>query len=90
MKIAPRAKIDDGLLDVVIVKKKISKFKLLKLFPKVFTGEHINDSIIEYYQTKGFNLETRKKMDLNIDGEKIGTTPIQVNMIPKAISIYYD
>src|SRR4030042_578274 len=40
MKIAPQAIMDDGVLDICIVKE-ISKLELLRQFPKVFNGTHI-------------------------------------------------
>ena len=40
MKIAPGARIDDGLLDLVIVRE-VSRATLLNVFPKVYTGHHV-------------------------------------------------
>ena len=51
MKIAPKAKLNDGLMDVVAVKK-TNRLKLLKLFPKIFSGNHVNDSVVKYHQIK--------------------------------------
>src|SRR4030042_3229293 len=41
MKIAPQAIMDDGILDICIVKE-IPKWELLQQFPKVFKGTHIS------------------------------------------------
>ena len=48
---APKAKIDDGLLDVTLLNK-VSRIGLLKAFPKVFTGEHIHLPEVETFTAK--------------------------------------
>ena len=40
MKMAPHAKLNDGLIDLIIVRK-TSRIKLLKLFPKLFIPIHV-------------------------------------------------
>ncbi len=88
MKMAPKAKLDDGLIDVVVVKYGISRFKLLSLLPKLFDGSHIENPIVEYYQVKEFSLIPIKDEILNIDGEILGSTPINVKVKPKAFTVF--
>jgi len=49
MKIAPRAKIDDGQLDICCVDQ-ISRAKLLRLFPTVYFGKHLGIPEVHYFQ----------------------------------------
>lgn len=86
MKMAPMAQISDGLIDLIIVKK-ASRFKLLRMFPKVFSGGHIGDHIVEYRQVREFSVLPMVDHVLNIDGELLGSTPIHVKMLPSAIDI---
>ena len=86
MRIAPRARLDDGKIDLVIVRKS-SKTKLLKLFPKLFSGEHIKSPLVEYRQVEKFSVIPKEDSSLNIDGELIGNTPIDVTMQPKMIEV---
>ena len=86
MRIAPRARLDDGKIDLVIVRKS-SKIKLLKLFPKLFSGEHIKSPLVEYRQVEKFSVIPKEDSSLNIDGELIGDTPIDVTMQPKMIEV---
>lgn len=86
MRIAPRARLDDGKIDLVIVRKS-SKIKLLKLFPKLFSGEHIKSPLVEYRQVEKFSVIPKEDSSLNIDGELIGNTPIDVTMQPKMIEV---
>ena len=86
MKIAPKAKLNDGLIDLVLIKN-ASRIKLLKLMPKLFTGKHINDDIVEYIHISKMKLIPNKNNQLNIDGEIKGETPFKLKVIPDAIEI---
>ena len=88
MKMAPKAKIDDGLVDVVAVRYGASKVHLLNMLPKVFNGAHIGDKFVDYYQCKEFALITDKNDSLNIDGEMIGSTPIYGRVVKGALTIF--
>ena len=69
MKIAPNAKLDDGLIDLVVVKAGITRTRLLQVFPKLFKGTHINEPEVSYYQVRKFSLIPKKDAILNIDGQ---------------------
>ena len=88
MKMAPKAKLDDGLIDLLVVKSGVTRSRLLKVLPKLFDGTHINEPEISYYQTSKFALIPEKDDILNIDGEIMGSTPIRVKMITNAMEIF--
>ena len=87
MKMAPKAKLDDGKIDIIVVKE-ASRLQMLKLFPKVFDGSHIDSDLVDYYQANKFELIPVENDLLDIDGEITGITPIKVEMISKAIEIF--
>jgi len=87
MKMAPKATLDDGKMDIVMIKNNFTKFELLKLFPKLFSGEHIKNNKVIYKQAKSFSLKPVNNEILNIDGEIIGKTPIKIKTIPKCIEL---
>ena len=86
MKIAPKAKLNDGLIDLVLIKD-ASRLKLLILMSKLFSGKHIYDDIVDYVQLSKFELKTHTISQLNIDGEIKGSAPFKLSIIPKAIQI---
>ena len=86
MKMAPFAKLNDGKIDLIIVRK-ASRLKLLKLFPKLFSGEHVKSPLVDYQQVKSFSIVPDEKNGLTIDGELIGVTPVHVEMEPERISV---
>ena len=88
MKMAPKAILDDGLIDLIVVRSGATRKRLLQVLPKLFDGSHINEPEVEYYQTSEFSLIPEKDEILNIDGEIMGSTPIKVKMISNAMEIF--
>lgn len=86
MRIAPRAQLDDSKLDVCIVDG-INKLKLLRLFPTVFSGRHLNLPVVEYFQAERLRLETEIPLDLYADGEYICQTPVEIGVAPRALQV---
>ena len=87
MKVAPKAKIDDGLLDIFIVHK-ISRFELLKVSPKVYTGEHVTHPAVEFIRAKKVTLSSQIHMPAFSDGEPVGFAPVTAQIAPGALKVY--
>ena len=87
MKVAPQAKIDDGLMDIFIVNK-ISRFELLKVFPKVYTGDHVTHPAVEFITAKKITLSTQTQMPAFSDGEPVGSAPVTAQIAPGALKVY--
>jgi diacylglycerol kinase (ATP) len=86
MKMAPRALLDDGLLDVCFVRR-TSKRRLLTFFPTVFFGRHLGLREVEYFQACCLKIETERPMDVYADGEYVCKTPITVKIVPKVLRV---
>ena len=79
MKVAPMAKMDDGLLDVCLVGA-VRPLRLLRLFPTVYSGRHLKVREVEYFQSARLRVETDYPMDVYADGEYVCRTPIEVSV----------
>lgn len=88
-KIAPDAKINDGYLDVVLLKP-ISRWRILNLFPTIYSGRHIEHSEIETHRGKTITLTTSEPMPLMPDGEFIGHTPATITCEAGTIQLLSD
>ncbi len=89
MKMAPKARLDDGLIDLVLVRYgDITRMRLLATLPKLFDGSHIDDPRVEYYQVNEFSLTPKTDEILNIDGELLGSTPIHVKVKSNAVTVF--
>ena len=86
MKIAPRAKMDDGLLDICIVGA-VSPLRLLRLFPRVYSGHHLSMREVEYFQASRVRIETEHPLDVYADGEYVCRTPVEVGLHRAALKI---
>jgi YegS/Rv2252/BmrU family lipid kinase len=78
MAITPKAQISDSVLDICIVKS-MNRFKLLKLLPTVYSGNHLQFSEVDYFKSKTIKIESQKIELLNLDGELSHTTVLSVN-----------
>ena len=85
---APNAKIDDGLLDVTLCSP-LTRRKLLRFFPKVFTGEHILLDEVETFQARSIRIVTDPPKVLTPDGELLGISPVEVECLPQAIEVFW-
>jgi diacylglycerol kinase (ATP) len=82
--IAPKARLDDGLLDVVLLKR-ISRIGLLRLFRAVYDGSHIRHPQVEYLQARSISVTESNPGQLVPDGEIVGKSPARFECLPGAV-----
>ena len=85
-KLAPKADMLDGFLDVLIIKNSAVS-DLANIFINVLTGEHINHPNVIYYKTKSIVIESKEDIPIDIDGEYGGKLSAKFQVIPKALRI---
>jgi diacylglycerol kinase (ATP) len=86
MKIAPCAKMDDGLLDLCVVGA-LDPLKLFCLFPTVYFGKHLQVREVQYSQATRLRLETETPLDVYADGEFVCRTPVEISTYPAALKV---
>ncbi|NNC11025.1 YegS/Rv2252/BmrU family lipid kinase [Planctomonas sp. JC2975] len=86
MRITPDAELDDGLLDLFIVDR-MPKLRLLRVFPKVFRGEHTTLPEVHISRARAVSLEADGVVAY-ADGERIGPLPVEVSVAPGALLVY--
>jgi YegS/Rv2252/BmrU family lipid kinase len=76
----------DGLLDVCIFpgRSLLTKLRHLVL---VVIGRHDNDPEVEYFQVRELHVAARPALQVQLDGEPVGTTPIRVEVVPGALRV---
>jgi diacylglycerol kinase (ATP) len=83
---APRAQLDDGLLDVCIVPA-MSKLELLRWVPAAYRGEHLAHPRIRYFQARKVTLNSPCRLELFADGEFIQELPATIEAVPNALRV---
>jgi diacylglycerol kinase (ATP) len=89
MRVAPDARLDDGLLDVTVVGE-MSKPEFLVNFPKVFKGTHVQHNKVHTF--RGEHVELRSldpsiPMEVYADGERVGPLPGRMEAVRDALSV---
>ncbi len=86
MKIAPMAMMNDGHLDICVVKE-ISKWELLRQFPKVFNGTHISHPKIIMKSGRRIKIVSDESREIFADGEYVGSLPAECMIGSQTIRI---
>ncbi len=81
---APRAKVDDGLLEVILVSK-MSKLKLMLSGSKVYEGTFDQINGIESYQAPWIQITSDQVRAMELDGEVLESKEIKVEILPKIL-----
>jgi diacylglycerol kinase (ATP) len=84
--LTPRAKLDDGLLDVCIVPY-LGKWELLRWIPRAYRGEHLKHPRIIYFQTPKVSLSTTSHLELFGDGEFMRELPATIEIVPRVLPV---
>ncbi len=87
-RLAPAARFDDGLLDVVVVGD-IDRVELLVNLPRVFAGTHVGHEKVETYRVSSLSLESDEPALVHADGDVIGHLPARVDVVPGALRLIH-
>ena len=82
MQLVPHADRKDGMLDIMILHP-VSKIELIKVFPKVYSGTHVNHPAVEFLRAK--KIEISADSVGYADGERIASLPISIEVLPSAL-----
>jgi diacylglycerol kinase (ATP) len=86
MRMAPHARLDDGLLDIVTAGN-LTRFELLKSWPRLYRGTHLGHSQIQERKAASLAIESDEPILIEADGEILGESPASFAVIPAALSI---
>ena len=84
MMMAPDARIDDGLIDIVSGAA-IGRLELLRLFPKIFDGSHVGHRAVRQERSTSLEFDFDAPVGMIADGEFLEATPVRIDVVPKAL-----
>ncbi len=85
MLVAPGAEMDDGLLDVMVLHE-VNRVEFLRVFPRVFSGSHVDHPAVEIRQARRVSLAARDIVAF-ADGEEFAPVPLTCEVVPGALQV---
>lgn len=86
MNLAPEARPDDGLFDVVLIGD-VSKLDFVTTAPKLYSGRHVGHPKVEILRGPTVRVDASVPLPLETDGEVLGTTPARFEVVPNAYRV---
>jgi diacylglycerol kinase (ATP) len=87
LRITEGALLDDGLLDVVVIKP-MSKLGLVRTYPKLFKGTHTTHPAYEHHRVRTVTVAAPGIVSY-ADGERFGALPLTVECAPGALTVLH-
>ncbi len=86
-KLAPKADVIDGLLDVLIIRDS-DIAEIANIFFNILRGEHINHPNVAYFKTDKISISCDSKVTVDIDGEYGGVLPKTFEVVHKGMKVF--
>ncbi|HET7572355.1 MAG TPA: diacylglycerol kinase family protein [Gaiellaceae bacterium] len=86
MWLAPDAKPDDGLFDVVLIGD-ITKRDFVTTSPKIYRGTYLSHPKVEVLRSASVAVDGAERLPIELDGEQVGTTPARFEIVPAALRV---
>jgi YegS/Rv2252/BmrU family lipid kinase len=80
------ARVDDGLLDVLIFKN-LGYLDIVRYLQAIMLGTHTALSDVEYFQTAQARVTSGDEVPVEVDGDVIGTLPVTFKVLPKRLRV---
>lgn len=86
MKLAPGARPDDGVFDVVLIGD-VGKVDFLTTAPKLYRGRHVSHPKVEVVRSARVEVTADENLPIELEGEQVGTTPATFELVPGALRV---
>jgi diacylglycerol kinase (ATP) len=86
MKIAPLAKLNDGVFDVILCHD-FSRFEIMMNMGRLYGGTHLNHPKVKSFRATSLKISSPEKLLLELDGEQPGVAEVQFSILPLALNL---
>jgi YegS/Rv2252/BmrU family lipid kinase len=86
MWLAPDAKPDDGLFDIVLIGD-ITKRDFVTTAPKIYRGTYLSHPKVDLLRSRAVLVDAPERLPIELDGEQVGTTPVRFEIVPGALRV---
>jgi YegS/Rv2252/BmrU family lipid kinase len=82
----PKARMDDGLLDVCVFET-CSYLDVLRYGHSILRGAHADQGGVQYFQTERLTCSAPRATPFELDGEDAGDAPVTFSVVPRALRV---
>ena len=86
--VAPKARLDDGLLDLVVVSDGPAA-DVARLVDEIKTPENLDNRFLHYRQFSEFTIEATRDLHFNLDGEPMLARKLEFSVLPKRLGVVF-
>ena len=90
MKIAPQARLDDGLFDIVLIKG-MKVWEFCRNVWRIYSGNHLSHPKISLIHGQHIEVDPADEEDqdvlIEVDGEQVGKVPVSFDILPSTFSV---
>ena len=86
MRISPGALPDDGLLNISLVGS-LGRLQIIRQFPSILSGRYVENERVDYFTGKRLEIDAVPPVEIQADGDIIGTTPATIDLLPDALRL---
>ena len=86
MHVAPDARIDDGMFEIIIGGD-LSRWQSLVALAKLYRGTHVDGKMVFAFRAPALDVELDEPLPMEADGESARAAVLHVRMRPRALSV---
>lgn len=87
LRLAPGARFDDGLLDLIEVGDVSRVGVLLGVMPRLYSGSHVHHRKVRASRGRSFRFTSDAETLVDLDGETIGRLPLEISVLPRGFAV---
>lgn len=87
MFVAPQARTDDGVLDLLLARK-ASRLQMLELFQRIDDGSHAGLPFVEWRTASRLSIAAGQAGPVTLDGDVRIARSISIEMLPAAVQVF--
>lgn len=86
MKICPTAALDDGIFEVTVIEH-IGALELIRDVKVLYSDDIYSHPKVKHLRARRIAAESQERTSIEVDGEPLGTLPLEISVLPAAIQV---
>jgi len=86
MMLAPDARLDDGLFDVILADG-ATRWDIIEELPRIGRGGHLKNPKVSQHRARTISITAREPLAIDVDGDFAGYTPAELVVLPSVVRL---